>query len=1217
MLNEAHLRSFHWARVLICSNPADRQLLTTFEARTMSTAPCPTRPVLEDLLAGRLCFERHVAIEGHVRACADCQAVVDGLAEPQDAFLSSLRDALDPSPIRARRPLRKAVECLKSSRNEESPPHALVEVVGPRTMLPGAAAGAGLLGDYRILRELGRGGMGIVYEAEQISLGRRVALKILPFAPLMDPRQLQRFQNEARAVATLEHPNIVTVYGVGTERGVHYYAMRYIDGHNLAQIIDRLRQHERTPVSGSSTSKIHSDATPNAQSALADLLNTHAPADPAYLAAVVRIGIETAEALDYAHERGIVHRDVKPSNLMLDQTGRLWVTDFGLARIEADPTLSMSGGVLGTLRYMSPEQALGKRGLVDHRSDIYSLGTTLYELLTLTPIFPEATRETLPSRIATDEPRPPRHLNPQIPSDLETILLKAMAKNAADRYATAGEFAEDLKRFVEARPILARPVGRATRFLKWTRRRPAVAGLLAVCLVATVSLLVGSWWHTFTLQGALDVAEKSRAEAERQRRATLDQEAVASEREERVRCYLYASDMKQAFAAWNSFHLGESLELLSRHRPKPQEKDLRGFAWYYLWRLCHSERLTLRGHSGDVSAVAFSPDGRRLATVSFDGTAKLWDAVTGKELATFLNGHKKELNAVAFSPDGKTLATGGDDGEVRLWDVESRQQRALLLGHKDDVHAVAFSPDGKTLASGGEDQVVRMWDVATGKERTTLRGHHGRIRALAYSPDGTKLATAGGDADAKIWNLATGRVETTFTRHRWSDGLHDQLIVVSIAFSHDGKLVASGGEDHAVRIWDPITGREQSVLRANAEVAQTVEFTPDDRTLAAAAKDGNVWLWDVASGTCRNTIRAHGARLRSATLSPDGRTLATASADRTARLWALGRDPARQTILGIPRPVKALGFLPGGKELAAAAWHIDRHSNPGLFRVWDLSADREALPRKIDPEIGDYPILSPDGTNILFHVGRFGMPRDDDPRYLNNMLSRASIGTNWKFVTFALAFEPNKLPFHESCRALSVSGEWLAVGEDTGTVEVWGLRSRVSHSIMATRVGADVEALAFSPDSKLLAAGGQNGEIKLWDRATGAEQAALRGHQARIYCLYFSGDGSILASASADNTAKLWDVATARERTTLRGHNGDVRAIALSPDRRTVATGVGDGTVKLWDIATAQEIASLDAQHGGIQVVTFSSDGKILASGGAAQDGEGQIFLWRAAGEDR
>lgn len=340
---------------------------------------------------------------------------------------------------------------------------------------------AGQLGDFRILRELGRGGMGIVYEAEQISLGRRVALKVLPFAAMLDKQQLTRFKNEARAAATLDHPNIVAIHSVGVDRGVHYYAMQLIEGQSLAQVIATLQQE---PTSESTTTQVHR------QSTLPDYSSRE------YFRAIARLGIQAAEALDHAHVNGILHRDIKPANLLVDDSGKLWITDFGLARMEQDAGMTMTGDLLGTLRYMSPEQALANRVIVDHRSDIYSLGVTLYELIALRSVFPADDRQELLRQIAFEEPGRLRQFNARIPQDLETIVLKAIEKNPTDRYATAQELAKDLQRFVEDQPIQAKPPSVVERSRKWARRHrtfvgatATVVGLLMVGLPISTALL--------------------------------------------------------------------------------------------------------------------------------------------------------------------------------------------------------------------------------------------------------------------------------------------------------------------------------------------------------------------------------------------------------------------------------------------------------------------------------------------------------------------------------------------------------------------------------------------------------------------------------------------------------------------------------------------------------------------------------------------------------
>jgi serine/threonine protein kinase/Tfp pilus assembly protein PilF len=361
-----------------------------------------------------------------------------------------------------------------------------------RAQAAGEALVSGCLGDFRLVREVGRGGMGVVYEAEQVSLGRRVALKVLPLAATLDPRQLQRFHNEARAAAGLHHTHIVPVYGVGCERGVHYYAMQFIDGRTLADLIAERRGEAPAPVPAVAQAGA---AAASATTAPAARATSAAAPGAASFRRAAEWGIQAAEALDCAHALGVVHRDVKPANLLVDGGGRLWVTDFGLAQVHSDARLTMTGDLVGTLRYMSPEQALARRAVLDHRTDVYSLGATLYELLTLRPPFDGKDRQELLRQIAFEEPPPPRRLDRAIPAELETIVLKALEKNAAERYATAQDLADDLECFLKDEPIRARRPPLWLRLRKWGRRhRPLVAGLAAgllTLLVVGVVLAVG------------------------------------------------------------------------------------------------------------------------------------------------------------------------------------------------------------------------------------------------------------------------------------------------------------------------------------------------------------------------------------------------------------------------------------------------------------------------------------------------------------------------------------------------------------------------------------------------------------------------------------------------------------------------------------------------------------------------------------------------------
>ena len=465
-----------------------------------------------------------------------------GLAHILDEYLEGLADGTAPTEeeLLGRHPeqaadLKECLASLRFIRRAHVKPASLGQA--PTEAVLGSSVLVGTLGDFRIIREIGRGGMGVVYEAEQISLGRQVALKVLPFAATLDSKQLLRFKNEAQAAAHLHHTNIVPVHAVGCERGVHYYAMQYIPGRTLAAMIQALRQQAgKEPCGDAAGAAASVSATllkvepgpeplpvpqrpalaPSTQRAVPAAVSTER-ADPAVFRTVAQLGVQAAEALEHAHQLGILHRDIKPGNLLVDEVGHLWVTDFGLAQLPGDANLTLTGDIVGTLRYMSPEQALAQRGTIDHRTDIYSLGATLYELATLEAAFVGRDRQELMRQIAAEEPRPPRRLNPAIPVELETIILKAMDKCPGDRYETAQEFAADLERFLKDEPIQARRPTTAQRLRKWSRRNWSVVctGMIAAVLLL-LTLTVSSFVAALRLNEAWKVADDKAEELKRQ-----------------------------------------------------------------------------------------------------------------------------------------------------------------------------------------------------------------------------------------------------------------------------------------------------------------------------------------------------------------------------------------------------------------------------------------------------------------------------------------------------------------------------------------------------------------------------------------------------------------------------------------------------------------------------------------------------------------------------
>ncbi|MDR3621788.1 MAG: protein kinase [Paludisphaera borealis] len=1004
-----------------------------------------------------------------------------------------------------------------------------------RLAIRGRVAPGSMVGHCEILEQIGRGGMGEVYRARQrtMKVDRLVALKLIRANLSADarapdsPSALARFHVEMMAAARLQHDHIVPVYEVGEHNGSPYYTMLLVDGPSLAE---RLRLD---PMSG-----------PEAAALLEPI----------------------ARAVGLAHSQGIVHRDVKPSNIIIDSRGKPYLSDFGLAKpLEQSLTLTKTDALLGSPPYMSPEQARDS-SQVGPASDVYSLGATFYEMLTGRPPFQASDPIETMRQVIDEFPVPPQRLNRAVPRDLETICLRCLEKDPGRRYGTADALADELKRFREGEPIVTRPLSSWGHVARWTRRRPATAGLVAAVVLSLLFVLADTTYH-------LQQARKTLAELEF--RAYRDSLVMIS----------------------GAIDAGRMPDAERRLEECPE--NLRGWEWRFLNRLCHRKSTVLNSSRGSIYGVAFRPGGGALAAGGRRGTLGVWD-VGSDAKALDLPGVPAEttIRAVDWSQtaDGRErIAAGCSDGLVRIWTKSDPaggwEPPRELRGHDGAVDALAFTADGRRLATTGDDGRIQVWEVAGASDQPAwnLKSVGTSILGVSFGPWNDRLVSVGEDQVVRVWRLGPKGTATHLDLGSTRD------VSLGVAVSHGGRLIAAAGAEGRVTIWSPDAPGVLKELTAHFEGVNALAFSPDDQRLATAGADRAVKLWDTESWTTVLARTSHDDQVEALAFSADGQRLASAAADGSiviwdARPWVQAAILPPRTLLGHVGSVSALAVRGDGRQIATAG-------ADAVVRLWDA-----ATGRLTDTLVGhlnkvnalayspDDQLLASAGRDGAVRIWRLCRPEDattkPDVRLLGYHRERC----------IALAFSPD--------------GRLLATGGADRVVRLWDAVG--SRPPVAWSAADEVYCLAFSPDGRLLATAGadDDGAISLWELNPVGDRRERRllGHQRQINSLAFSPDGRCLASVSHDWTGRIWDLKTGRA-VVLRGHLSRLWGVAVSDDGQVVATAGGDWSIRIWDRETGEQQAALLGHQGRVRAVAFDPQGRYVASTGD----DGEVRIWDAS----
>jgi eukaryotic-like serine/threonine-protein kinase len=972
------------------------------------------------------------------------------------------------------------------------------------------------LGDYELLEEVARGGMGVVFRARQVKLDRIVAVKVLRDAWLATPTQVKRFQAEAANAAKLKHPNIVSVHEVGEQGGQHFFAMDLVEGKNLAELT-----HE-------------------------------GPLPPRQAAELVT---KVAKAVQHAHEQGVLHRDLKPSNVLLDAQGEPHVTDFGLARpMDDESSLTLTGQVLGTPGYMAPEQAKGG-GAVGPAADVYGLGALLFHLLTGRAPFAGASAAETLTQVLQAEPLSPRLLNPTVPMDLAAVCGKCLAKSAGQRYASAGELAEDLRRFLDGRATRARPAGVVERGVRWCRRKPALAGALACALLLLILVAVGAPIAAYR----------------------INRERII------VRQSLYAADMRVVQQAIEEGDLGRARELLAQHVPRQAEADLRGFEWrYFSYRARGDQIATISSGVTNVRHLAVASDGRLLAV-----DRSVYDAVSGAALTD--QRLEEGDRAMAFAPDSHILLISGRDGLKRR-DFSTGKQ-VLLAPREGDVSAVAFSPSGRWLAVGSSRDLklydARAWTLI--RRNINLRFEPSfAAKALAFSPDESMLVTAAGDPRPDASHLECWEVPSL---KRLSFPPNTVKNATCICFSPDGRQFFTGGWDGVLRVWDAQTRIElpnrRSVQHHRSWIAD-MAFLPGTNQLVTAGSDRCIRLWSTELAERPVTLRGHTREINAMVMTTNRMIFSL------SELGMINKWSARLALQGEFLSPEGQGFLPVG---LSSDGQVAVTLADGRLQFWDLShrVFTEIASRRWETDEFKNVRVDPDrqreAISISSDLKWLARVRPNRPTQLWNVRERTlqTLPIVGKAPSFAI-FSPDS--------------KYLALPMATHAVAVWNLGTgRQLASIPCPDPYEARMSIAAVADILALAA---RTNVLLWDLQTQRRvgQFDIEGDLS----IALSPDARLLANGSKDQKVRLYDCQTGRMiAPPLLGHLSGVERVAFAPDGRTLVSASRQW-VKLWNLATRREVASYQ-QPARVLLTTFSTDGSTLLT----SDGAGRfIQIWRA-----